>query len=57
MADNLLERNFAPSVPNRAFASDITYIRTDEGRLYLVVVLDLFLQDWINAQQAKGVAA
>lgn len=35
IAPNLLERNFAPEAPNRVWSSDITYIATDEGWLYL----------------------
>ncbi len=42
VAPNLLERQFAPSEPNRVWTSDITYIATDEGWLYLAVILDLF---------------
>jgi putative transposase len=42
VAPNLLNRNFTPAEPNRAWASDITYIRTAEGWLYLAVVMDLF---------------
>lgn len=45
VADNLLDRHFAPAeieAPNRAWAGDITYVWTNEGWLYLAVVLDLF---------------
>lgn len=35
IAPNLLARDFAPEAPNRAWSSDITYIATDEGWLYL----------------------
>lgn len=45
IAENLLDRHFAPAeieTPNRAWAGDITYIWTNEGWLYLAVVLDLF---------------
>jgi transposase InsO family protein len=42
VADNLLKRYFTASAPNRAWVSDITYIWTREGWLYLCVVLDLF---------------
>lgn len=38
---DLLNRQFAPGAPDRAWASDITYIRTGEGWLYLAVVLDV----------------
>ncbi|AJY07436.1 transposase [Burkholderia vietnamiensis] len=42
VAPNLLNREFTPAAPNQVFSSDITYIWTDEGWLYLAVVLDLF---------------
>jgi len=42
IAPNLLNRNFAPAAPNQAWAGDITYIATEEGWLFLAVVIDLF---------------
>lgn len=42
VAANVLERRFTPAGPNRVWATDITYIWTGEGWLYLAVVLDLF---------------
>jgi len=42
VAPNLLNRQFAVSAPNQAWTSDITYVATDEGWLYLAVVIDLF---------------
>jgi putative transposase len=42
IAPNLLERRFAMSAPNQAWVSDITYIWTDEGWLYLAGIKDLF---------------
>ena len=39
---NLLQRQFTVSHPNKAWATDITYIRTWQGWLYLAVVMDLF---------------
>ena len=42
IAPNLLERNFAAEKPDRAWAGDVTYIATNEGWLYLAIVLDLF---------------
>lgn len=39
---NLLKRQFTVTKPNAAWATDITYIRTWQGWLYLAVVLDLF---------------
>jgi putative transposase len=42
VAPNLLERNFDMSMPNQAWVSDITYVWTDEGWLYLAGIKDLF---------------
>ena len=42
VAPNLLEQNFYASKPNEKWVSDITYIETREGWLYLAVVLDLY---------------
>lgn len=42
VASNVLARGFKVSEPNRAWVTDITYIRTYDGFLYLAVVLDLF---------------
>ncbi|SNV32238.1 transposase [Legionella spiritensis] len=40
--DNVLNRQFNVNEPNRAYVSDITYIPTHEGWLYLTVMIDLF---------------
>ena len=42
IAPNLLDRNFTVVTPNTAWSGDITYIATEEGWLYLAVVIDLF---------------
>jgi putative transposase len=42
IADNILDRQFNPKAPNHAWVSDITYIRTHEGFLYVATVMDLF---------------
>jgi transposase InsO family protein len=42
IAPNLVARNFNPDEPNQIWATDITYIPTQKGWLYLAVVLDLF---------------
>src|SRR5690242_18169994 len=39
---NLLKRHFTVTKPNKAWVTDITYIRTWQGWLYLAVVMDLF---------------
>ncbi len=42
VAANLIARDFAPATPNAVWTTDITYVATDEGWLYLAVMLDLF---------------
>ena len=42
VSPNLLERNFRASEPNQVWVSDITYIATREGWLYLCTIMDLF---------------
>ena len=42
IAANVLERDFSPAEPNRSWVSDITYVRTHEGFLYLATVIDLY---------------
>ena len=42
IAENVLERDFAATRPNQKWATDITYIWTAEGWLYLAAVMDLY---------------
>lgn len=42
IAKNILEREFTCDGPNQKWVTDITYLRTHEGFLYLAVVIDLF---------------
>ena len=42
IAPNLVEQNFRPDEPNTVWASDITYIATGEGWLYLATTIDLY---------------
>lgn len=42
VAPNLIARDFSPAAPDRVWTTDITYLATDEGWLYLTVMLDLF---------------
>ncbi|GBE32325.1 integrase core domain protein [bacterium BMS3Bbin05] len=42
VAGNLLKQDFESERPNTVWTSDITYIRTMEGWLYLAVILDLY---------------
>jgi putative transposase len=57
VADNLLDRDFAAEAPNRKWACDITYVPTDEGWLYLAVVMDLCsrrIVGWSMADHMRG---
>jgi transposase InsO family protein len=42
VAPNVLKRNFTVEAPRKVWVSDITYISTQQGWVYLTVVIDLF---------------
>lgn len=42
VSPDLLQRNFSAAKPNQTWVSDITYIATHEGWLYLCTILDLY---------------
>jgi len=42
VAENVLNRQFSPQAPNQAWGTDITYLWTQEGWVYLSVVIDLY---------------
>jgi transposase InsO family protein len=42
VSPNLLEQNFIAKAPNQIWVSDITYIWTHEGWLYLAIIIDLY---------------
>jgi putative transposase len=42
VAENLLDRKFSVSAPDQVYVSDITYLRSRTGWLYLTVVIDLY---------------
>jgi putative transposase len=53
IAPNVLERNFTASAPDRAWVTDITFLWTAQGWLYLAVILDLFSRrvvGWATSQ-------
>ena len=57
IAANVLDRQFNPPAPNMAYVSDITYIRTATGWLYLGVVLDLFARKVVGWSMAPSMPA
>jgi putative transposase len=56
IAPNLLAQSPAPTKPNQAWVTDITYIETDEGWLYLAGVLDLFSRRLIGWAMGSSLA-
>ncbi|HHU4272165.1 IS3-like element ISEc16 family transposase (plasmid) [Escherichia coli] len=55
--ENLLEQDFSASGPNQKWAGDITYLRTDEGWLYLAVVIDLWSRAVISWSMSPRMTA
>jgi len=53
VAPNHLKRDFSATAPNEKWVTDITYIKTAEGWLYLAVVLDLFARLVIGWSMSK----
>jgi len=48
VAKNLLARNFTPAVPKEVWTVDMSHIWTEEGWLYLAVVIDLFNREVVD---------
>jgi putative transposase len=48
LAPNLLNQKFNVAAPNRVWVGDITYTTTDEGWIYLAIVIDSFYQKIIG---------
>lgn len=57
IAPNVLNREFDPAAPNVAWTSDLSYIRTRTGWLYLAVVMDLFSRKIIGWAMAPSMPA
>ena len=57
VAPNLLNRQFEADAPNQKWVTDITYIPTDQGWLYLAAVLDLFSRRVIGWSMASTMHA
>jgi len=56
VADNLLEQDFTAEGPNERWASDITYIKTRQGWLYLAVVLDLYSRRVVGWSMSRWIS-
>ena len=56
VSPNHLERQFTVDTPNKVWVTDITYIRTYQGWLYLAVVIDLFSRNVIGWSMKDNMA-
>lgn len=55
--DNVLDRGFQVAQPNQSYVGDITYIWTNEGWLYLAVVIDLYSRKVVGWSLDKRMTA
>lgn len=57
VSENLLKQDFSACGPNQKWAGDITYLRTDEGWLYLAMVIDLWSRAVIGWSMSSRMTA
>jgi transposase InsO family protein len=57
VAPNVLDRKFRATRPGQIWVSDITYVRTKSGWLYLTVIIDLYDRKVIGWSMSKGLSA
>ncbi len=57
IAPNILDREFFASNPGEVWVSDLTYVRTKKGWLYLTVIIDLYDRKVIGWSMSKGMSA
>lgn len=55
--DNRLNQDFSATAPNQKWVGDITYLGTDEGWLYLAVIIDLFSRQVIGWAMSERMTA
>jgi len=51
---NYLDQNFITNAPNKVWVSDITYISTQEGWLYVAIVMDLFSRKIVGLSMGES---
>jgi transposase InsO family protein len=53
-APNLLQQDFSADMPNRKWVADITYVKTQEGWLYVAIILDLFSRKVVGLSMSES---
>lgn len=56
IVENVLDRNFSVTAPSKVWVSDITYLQTKEGFLYLTTVIDLYDRKIIGWSLSNGMS-
>jgi len=56
MVENVLNRQFSASEPSKVWVSDITYIYTKEGFMYLTTIIDLYDRKIIGWSLSNGMS-
>ena len=56
VAPNLLNQDFSVSRPAEVWVSDITYVKTNSGWLYLTVIIDLYDRKVVGWSMSKGLS-
>lgn len=57
VSPNLLNRDFSASEPEKVWVSDLTYIFTQEGWLFLTVIIDLYNRMVVGWSMSNGMSA
>ena len=57
VAPNLLNQDFSVSRPAEVWVSDITYVKTNSGWLYLTVIIDLYDRKVVGWSMSEGLSA
>ena len=55
VAENVLDRRFDVEAPNLAWVTDITYVPTDEGWLYVAAIIDLFSRRVVGLSMSERI--
>ncbi|MFV8268348.1 DDE-type integrase/transposase/recombinase [Flavobacterium sp. GT2N3] len=56
IVENILNREFIVKMPSKAWVSDITYIQTKEGFVYLTTIMDLYDRKIIGGSLSDGMS-